>query len=380
MRDDSKSLEMARTYLRDNFELRKKLGISETAELVPRPLGMGEHNLNYWFEAESEFGIGKNTFGQATGAENLPNDTSPNRNRKYVLRINVVSQPFHINQVAYEFAALSALAPSGCTPLPYYLDARESAPAKGAMVISFCEGNELDFDHLQPNDLQHAASLMANAHSVPVSDECPLYRPENPLRSLFEECINRFEAYQSSAAENPRITKWGLTFISQAEKYLGIPSYPQDCTHIINTEPLPSHFLIPSSAGKVRDSYRAHPGYFIDWERPIIGEVAQDLAYFTAPTTTFWDSDYLFPPSEVSDFVEGYWRAVAGRFPRGNFDERFKAFRAMTALRSMTWCCRALITYGNYSNEHKTQKTVDKLPIYLSDAFIERVAAECFDL
>ena len=349
-------------YLAGNAALRAAVGAGASCVLVPRRIGAGEHNLNYRFDV-------------------------PGAGRSYVLRVNVASQPFHENQVAYEFAALQALAPSMCTPQPVYLDDSPDAPGKGALVIGFCEGSELDFDRLRPGDLRCAAQLMANVHAVPVGDGCPLHRPVDPLRELYEECLQRFEVYRRSAFEDKRITTWAEMFIAKAARALDVPFAPEDACHIVNTETLPSHFLIPAQAAAEAaaspeggaGAFCGKPGSFIDWERPIVGEVAQDVAYFTSPTTTFWDSDYLFPTGEVDAFVRDYWRAVDGRFAKGSFDERFRAWRMMTALRSTTWCCRALTIYGAAgAGAHMTDKTARKLPVYLSDEFMQLVADECF--
>ena len=329
----------AREYLCDNAALRAAVGAAGGEVLEPHLLGLGEHNLNYWFEVGG---------------------------RKFVLRVNVAPQPFHENQVAYEFAALQSLAPSGCTPMPIYLDDSPSALGEGVIVESFCEGRTLDFDRLQPGDLDCAIRLMADVHAVPVTADCPLHRPSDPLRELFEECLERYEVYRTSAFEDARITKWAERFIKEAERALDTPCRPEDCNHIVNTETLPSHFLIAEGGGA-----------FVDWERPIIGEVAQDVAYFVSPTTTFWDSDFLFPASQVDALVEEYWRAVDGRFERGAFDERFSAWRKMTALRSTTWCCRALVNYSR-PDAHRTQRTIEKLPVYLSDDFMHLITEECF--
>ena len=352
---------MAEAYLRDNAGLRAALGVADDIQLNPHPLGMGEHNLNFWFDNPADGG-------------------------RYVLRVNVAPQPFHDNQVAYEFAALRALVQSGCTPRPVYLDDAPTAPGEGALVIGYCEGSQLDFDNLRPGDLRCAAQLMADVHAVPVADDCPLYRPADPLRALFEECLQRFGLYRASAFEDARITRWAETFIARAQRAMQESAAPGDCGHIVNTETLPSHFLIPEAAsaeaaGAFGDTGRfcAHPGWFVDWERPVIGEVAQDVAYFTSPTTTFWDSDYLFPASRAESFVEEYWRAVDGRFDRAGFDGRFRCWRMMTALRSVTWFCRALIHY-NASGTHKTAKTAQKFPVYLSDEFMEFLARDCFGM
>ncbi len=345
----------ARDYLEGSPALKAALGLPEDRPIQVRAIGEGEHNRNYEFSAGDE---------------------------RYVLRVNVASQPFHANQVRYEFQALEALIPSGCTPLPLYLDDTPRALGKGCLVISYCEGPQLDFDDLRPGDLACAAQLMADVHSVAVPQSCALFRPADPLRTLFEECLERFEVYRRSAYEEPRLTRWMRRFIAAAHESMDrCASQPAE-VHIINTEPLPSHFLIPRQAAeRAAESVPvAAPGGFVDWERPILGEVAQDLAFFSCPAVTFWDSDLLFPRDGVREFNELYWQAVDGRISRTGFDERFEAWSQMTALRSATWCCRALTVYHEGSDAHQTAKTARKLPIYNSDGFLEMLAKDCFGL
>ena len=355
------ALEQAEDYICDNAELLAALDIREVALSMLKPLGMGEHNKNFWF-------------------------AHPTTGEKFVLRVNVASQPFHDDQVAYEFVALEALAKSGRVPRPVYLDNSSAALGKGVLVESFCEGDMLDFDHLRPGDLRCAAQIMADVHAVAVSRDCPLHRPSDPLRGLMEECVERFDVYRRSAFEDSRITSWTRRFLEASQRALDTAPPPRDREHIVNTETLPSHFLIPAASAlqaAANDApsgvFCANPGYFVDWERPIVGEVAQDVAYFVSPTTTFWDSEFLFPTSGIDSFVEDYWRAVDGRFERNGFDERFQPWLMMTALRSTTWCCRALVTYNDPS-VHKTEKTARKLPVYLSDEFMEMLADEVFHL
>ena len=174
------ALEQAEDYICDNAELLAALDIREVALSMLKPLGMGEHNKNFWF-------------------------AHPTTGEKFVLRVNVASQPFHDDQVAYEFVALEALAKSGRVPRPVYLDNSSAALGKGVLVESFCEGDMLDFDHLRPGDLCCAAQIMADVHAVAVSRDCPLHRPSDPLRGLMEECVERFELYRRSAFEDARI-------------------------------------------------------------------------------------------------------------------------------------------------------------------------------
>lgn len=358
---DGRDRELAARYLAENAALREALGVSNGVELVPHYLGEGEHNRNFWF-------------------------ADPRTGRKFVLRINVSPQPFHDKQIAYEFAALQLLAESGRAPLPLYLDASPEAPGEGALVESFCEGDRLDFDNLRPGDLQCATQLMADIHAVRIDDaeHRPLYRPTDPLRGLFDECVARFKTYRSSGCENANLTRWAERFIAAAQDTLDTPNDPAECRHIVNTETLAAHFLIPKGSAEAAaaniEGWRNNPGFFVDWERPIAGEAAQDLAYFVAPTTTFWDSNFFFTAEQANSIIEEYWRAVDGRFPRGSFDGRFRAFRMMTALRSTTWFCKAMTTYLGRDGGHMTERTREKFPLYLADEFMEMLARDCFEL
>lgn len=346
--EESDKLRRAARYLQLNSELREALDIGPDALLEPKPLGSGEHNENYSF-------------------------TDPDTGRRFVLRINIVPQPFHDDQVSYEFAALKALEQSRCTPAPLYKDGSKRLIEHGAMVIGFCEGRELDFDHLRKGDLERCVKLMARVHSVPASDDCGLFAPADPLQVLFDECMARFEVYRTSGFESSRISRWAQAFIQAAKTQLG---RGLDCgsRSIINTETLPSHFLLP------HDTQSASLGHFIDWERPLLGDVAQDIAYFVSPTTTFWDSSYLMSPKEGRELVESYWTAAGSSLERGNFDGRLTAWRMMTALRSTMWCCKAYALQQAGTGAFLSPKAQAKLPVYLSDKFMERIAAECFGL
>ncbi len=341
-------------YVDGNDALRCAIGASPEDSLRLSPLGEGEHNVNLKLDVVRT---------HATDA-----CAKARRDASYVLRVNVLPQPFHADQVRYEYDALRCVAPSGCTPLPLFLDGSESAPGEGVLVEAFCPGPELDFDALAPDDLVRAAHIMAAYHAVPVPESCTLHRPADPLRELFQECCERFDLYRASAFEDARVTRWAERLCALTARAIDQAGEPDDAAHIVNTEPLASHFLLPRGS----DS-----GWFVDWERPIVGEVAQDLAFFLAPTTTFWDSSYLFPRADISAFLDAYWDAVDGRFERGRSDERFSAWMKVSVLRAVAWCCKALIRYGG-SDEHQTDKTAKKLPIYLSDGFLEMLMDECF--
>ena len=147
-----------------------------------------------------------------------------------------------------------------------------------------------------------------------------------------------------------------------------VPS-PCECSHILNTEAVPSHFLID-------DTGRAS---IVDWEKPVLGEVAQDLAYFLSPTTTIWDSDVIFSAPERAQFLKAYWEAVGGRFPRGSFDARFPTYRMVNALVGITWSCNAWVEYHDPARPLRNEKTLELLPIYFSEEFLDLIRRDCFD-
>ncbi len=342
----------ATEYLAKNEELRAQVGAQPQDVLTPHPLGEGEHNVNFRFSVPSK--------GHDEGKEA--------GQQCFVLRVNVLPQPFHTCQVRYEFDALTAVAASGCTPLPIYVDSSRTALGKGVLVETFCPGRVFDLDELQPDDLKRCARILGAIHSVPVPEDCPLHHPTDPLQGLFDECIERFQLYRDSPYEDARITAWVDLFtnltIQAIQRAQAAPCDPR----IVNTETLASHFLLPNDS---------ETGWFVDWERPLLGDVAQDLAFFLTPTTTFWDSDRFFTAQDQEMFLREYWRAVDGRFNPGGFEERFPAWMKVSALRAVAWCCKALIRYGG-SGEHTTARAAAKLPRYLSDDFLEMLLEECF--
>ena len=102
-----RDIEKTTAYLCDNADLKTAIGLDENALLEPHYLGVGEHNLNYWFEeVKTEEPVDEHAEGDAesNSQDNRePEDDSPSssdepqpeRNTKYVLRVNVASQPFH---------------------------------------------------------------------------------------------------------------------------------------------------------------------------------------------------------------------------------------------------------------------------------------------
>lgn len=338
------SLEQVDRYLRENTDLHQALGVAprQAAELHAEPLGQGEHNANLVF-------------------------SYPQAQTRWVLRVNFSSQMGLADQIGYEYRALELLAPSGATPLPLYVDPSRRLSGHGVLVMEFCPGEHLDFE--DPADLAWAARLLADVHSLAPAPGCPLVHPADPLAAQFDECVGYVRTYRASDLVDPVVDRYLERMLARAQELLGTPLDPADTGHVLNTEAVPSHFIITADKRQ---------GRFLDWEKPILGEVAQDVAYFLSPTTTIWDTDFIFDADGRRAFVERYWQAVDGRFAPNTFWRRFPAYVAMNCLRGITWSCQAWVEYHDPARPLKNQKTWDLLKVYLSQEYLERVWLLCF--
>lgn len=338
------SLDKINMYLRENADLQSSLGIpSEMAgELSAAPLGQGEHNANYTF-------------------------AHPATGKLYVLRVNYISQLGLDDQIGYEYDALKILEPSGCTPKAYYVDRSKQLDGHGALVMEHYEGEHMNLE--DEEDVAQAAHMLADVHSLVPPNGCPLVHPADPLKSQFEECVGYVKFYRKSPLQDDMVNGYLDKMLEKAEEMLETPMREEDSYHILNTEAVPSHFLIPLDKT---------PGHFLDWEKPILGEVAQDVAYFLSPTTTIWDTDFIFDQEQCEHFLDMYWDAVDGRFDRGSFDRRFQGHVVMNCLRGITWSCRTWVEYHDPNRPLKNEKTFEKLKVYLSEEFLDLVYSRHF--
>ena len=340
---------LAQHYLDTSKDMRSELGIAQGEKLIAVPLAQGEHNANFTFE-------------------------HPSSEKKLVLRMNYESQLGLDKQVSYEACALRALESSGRTAHVLFVDDSKHLINHGVLVTEFFEGSWLNFHN--PAHVHEAARILADVHSVVPCSGCGLIQADNPLRSQFDTCVGFFERYSASSFADSLVVEYLERFIRCVEGVLDIPVAAADKNHIQNTEAVPSHFLIPRAADSCSSEAKGH---MVDWEKPVIGEVAQDIAYFMSPTTTIWDTDYLFDATARQTFIDAYWRAVDGRFSRGSFDERYEAYVMSNALLGVSWSCNALIDYAGNNKALKNQKTANLLGVYVSEAFLKRVWRDCFE-
>ena len=338
--------DIATLYLRENAALLDALEIdpADAEALSATPLKQGEHNANFTF-------------------------AHPRTGQKLVLRVNYISQLGLEDQIGYEYEALRFLQPSNCTPRPRYVDRSKQLHGHGVLVMDFHEGRYPVFKSAE--DMARVAAMLANVHAVPVGPDCPLLRPGDPLRAQFEECAGYFAVYRSSALADPSACVAIDHMMALTERALNTPFDPADACHVQNTEAVSDHFLL--SEGGSADC-------MVDWEKPIVGEVAQDVAYFLSPTTTIWTSGekHVFSASEREAFVDAYWSAVDGRFDRGRFEHRFDAYVKTNCMRGITWSANAWVEYHDPARPLKNPETFELLKTYLSSDFLEQCHDICF--
>lgn len=332
-------------YVDANDDLHDALGVRRGSHLPLSPFAQGEYNANY--------------------ALDLGEPGAARAQRRLLVRVSLGSQMHLPDQIGYEMAALRALEPSGRTPRALYVDGSHSRFPLGVGVEERLPGRPLRYE----TDLAEAAAILADIHALPVPDGSPLVAPAHPLASVVEECAQMYAAYEAWPQADPQvkaaIERLFITARAIAARDLDRPA--PERRHIVNTELNSSNFLINDGPGE--------RSYLIDWEKPVFGEVEQDLGHFLVPTTTFWKTDTVLTRADVERFVELYERAVAGRFSTAGLRERLDEYLTVTCLRGVTWCAMALTEYEGGGRPVTNADTYKKIKAYLAPeflAFLER--------
>ncbi len=260
----------AEAFLLASADAREALEIPRGATLAVAPLARGEYHVNFVF-------------------------AHPLTRARFVFRVNLGSQMHLDHQIRYEASALRLLARSGRTPGVLHVDDSGTFFGHGVLVEEFLPGRPLDYRC----DLDEAARVLADIHSVVVPAEHGLVEPTNPLAAIASECAELFSAYRAWEGADANVVARIGGMLAAAEDLVrceGARPSASGC-HVINTELNARNFLIDRASARAR-------GALIDWEKPIVGPVEQDLAHFLVPTTTFWATDVLLDAAEQRRFVE----------------------------------------------------------------------------
>ena len=298
-------------------------------------LAQGEYNRNYHFK-------------------------HPITGRELLLRINFGSQMHLEHQIEYEYNGLCLLETSGRTPAPVYVDGSLQDIGYGVMVMEYLPGHALDYR----TDLHRAAQCLADIHSTVLPEAHGLILPGNPLRAILEECEEMLRVYmESPLGEEGKKRKiramldTGWDRVKQTTAYEGY----RCC---VNTELNSTNFLMNESG---------EGDYIIDWEKPIYGEPAQDLAHFLAPTTTFWKTDVILSEAEMEGFLESYIQVAKERFDTEDIRKRTYLYLPVTCLRGVTWCAMAWVQYQDPEKGIVNASTYRKLGEYLKEDFLDDI-------
>ena len=317
-------------YIKDR-EFMSATGISRRAEL--EFLAQGEYNINYLIEDEEE---------------------------KYVLRLNLGSQMDLDDQIGYEFSALKALAPSGVTPRPFYLDNSREKLDYGLLMMEYLPGRHLDYQ----KDLKAAAKVFARIHKLDVESADRLIREEKPLTAIWNECDSLLAEYFDSELADPEIKdflrrmKADLAEKKEREAEL-MDLFP---LALVNTEVNSNNFLI-------NDQFNL--AYLVDWEKPLVTSPLQDLSHFMVPTTTLWKTNFIFNQGEEEEFLHHYLKERGMDSKYHEVKDALKLFNQFSAMRGISWSAMAWVEYQTTDREIKNQDTFETMDSYLRLDFLE---------
>ena len=317
-------------YIRDRNFMRAT-GISRRAEL--EFLAQGEYNINYLIKDEQE---------------------------KYLLRVNLGSQMHLDDQIGYEFSALEALAPSGVTPRPFYLDNSQKKIDYDLLLMEYLSGRSLEYQ----KDLKKAAQVFAKIHKLDADKSERLIKEEKPLTAIWNECDSLLDKYFHSELAEPEIK----TFLKKMKADLAAEKEKEEelmdlfPLSIVNTEVNSNDFII-------NDKFNL--AYLVDWEKPLVTTPLLDLSHFMVPTTTLWESNFLFNQGEEEEFLHHYLKERAMDSLYHEVKSALKLFNQFSAMRGISWSAKAWVEYQTTDREIKNQNIFETLDSYLRLDFLE---------
>ncbi|MDF2841089.1 MAG: aminoglycoside phosphotransferase, partial [Clostridia bacterium] len=233
------------------------------------------------------------------------------------------------------------------------------------LVMEYLQGRALDYQ----TDMNKAAAIFADIHSTDTTDAGFLIKPQGLQQAMVEESKAMAEVFFDCTEGSKEVKYLIHSLIEKQESMLlqgkeCIPDYK-----IINTEVNSGNFIINHDIDNC---------YLVDWEKPILGEAAQDLAHFLAPTTTFWKTDVILNSAQQTEFIRDYCKAVEGRFSCEGIEYETSRYLPLNCLRGITWCAMAWVQYLEGSKEIMNEATFEKIKDYLKLDFLEMVGKRYF--
>lgn len=325
--------------------IKDKLGVLYNQNIVVDDLAQGEYNLNYILRI-------------------LDKGKEKNKNKTYVFRINTGSQMQLKKQIEYEYRALEILGESGVTPRPIYLDGSKKDIPYGLLIMEYLPGRPLNY----VTDLRGAAHTFARIHSIPIdqADTDSLIKEDYPFTAIYKEADWLLETFFACERVEPelkamfyKIMDWAMQ-AKEEEKYFRLN--PWQC--LINTEVNSHNFIVNEERGIT---------YLIDWEKPILGEPAQDLSHFLIRTTTQWKADYTLSAQEERYFLTEYLKGISESAVKSTLLERVEMFKPFIHLRAVSWCAMAWVEYTTPGRLLRNEDTFTKIKRYLESNFLKEL-------
>lgn len=303
-------------------------------------LAQGEYNLNYLLQDEG---------------------------RRYVLRVNTGSQMQIDRQIEYEYDALHLLRSSEVTPYPYYYDGSKKRLPYGILIMEYLPGRPLDYQ----TDLALAAQTFACIHGMnftPAETEF-LIRETGPFSGIYQEAARLLESYFNCPQADPQVAGLLERLLARAEtrRHEEKSLLDEPWLKVINTEVNSHNFIVNDKEGTC---------HLIDWEKPILGEPAQDISHFLIATTTLWKQNQLIDREAERNFIREYIYHLPPDPLVNTLIDRIEMFKFFNYLRAVSWCAMAWTEYTQPGRLLNNQDTWHKINEYLSMEFLNRIAAE----
>jgi len=328
LKENIKHMEITLNKYVNSDRFKAGMNIKSNMGLVLEPLARGEYNINYTFD-------------------------HPDSGDKFVFRVNTASQMKLKNQIEYEYKALKALERTQRTPKAYYLDDAKDMLPFGVLVMQYLQGRALDYNV----DMAKAASIFADIHKCSIENAEFLVKPSNPLGAMLDECKTMAEVYINSSTADKEVKNIISRLIHIIESKLSKAEGRDKKLCIINTEVNSGNFIINDDMEKC---------CLIDWEKSILGEAAQDLAHFLAPTTTFWKTDIILTNEQQSEFLKKYAEKTGEADRFNELLDKVQLYLPFNCLRGITWCSMAWVQYSSKDKLIKNDDTFKKIKDYLS--------------
>lgn len=263
-------------------------------------------------------------------------------------------------QVLYEYEALQALAASGVTPKPFFVDPNPQRLPYGLIMEEYLPGCPLDYS----KDLVAAARCVATIHEIGVPEQHHLQVHAEPAESILEESREWSASYLEWGGASPESQSLLIAAFEKTARLLERKGlFTQEDLAIVNYDLNTHNFLVNQGEAKL-----------VDWEKARIAPRTQDIAHFLLPTTTLWrdETATLLSRDQESEFLDAYLSASQVT-DKERFMVQLEVMRFLISLRAVSWCAWALEASASGSRAIVNEETLNKSRTYLEPDFLRRL-------